>query len=215
MCITGMTHGIEDRGEPTDGGNDSEQDGSGAERLPASDIEAGSSECGDAGGQRLPREWVVLGFSRREPSRGRSGGVGHTDSVDGLHSSRLHCIFRRRCGRTRSSPPAGLLSGCRPDSTARSQSSRVRAEHFEMDRSTVIRSCYHTHDRQHPRIWARPGSREFREAILWWGAENQQFERPPKNLVVILVVRRDWYFGISGKIRGRGRRYLRSKCSHR
>jgi len=40
--------------------------------------------CGDAGGRWLPREWVFLRFSRREPSRGRSGGVGHTDSLDGL-----------------------------------------------------------------------------------------------------------------------------------
>lgn len=84
MCITGVTQGIEDRGERTDGGDDSEQDGYGVERLAASDIEAGSGECGDAGGQGLPHEWVVLGFSRREPSRGRSGGVGHTDSVDAL-----------------------------------------------------------------------------------------------------------------------------------
>ena len=41
MCMSGVTKGIEDRGERTDGGHDSEQDGSGAERLAASDIEAG------------------------------------------------------------------------------------------------------------------------------------------------------------------------------
>ena len=84
MRIPGVTQGIEDRGERTDGDNDSEQDGCGAERLAASDIEGGSGECGDAGGRRLPREWVWVGFSRRETSRGRSGGVGHTDSLDAL-----------------------------------------------------------------------------------------------------------------------------------
>ena len=84
MCIPGVTQGIEDRGERSDGDNDSQQDGCGAERLAASDIEGGSGACGDAAGRRLPREWVLLGFSRREPSRGRSGGVGHTDSLDGL-----------------------------------------------------------------------------------------------------------------------------------
>ena len=84
MCMSGVTQGIEDRGERTDGDNDSEQDGCGAERLAASDIEGGSGECGDAGGRRLLREWVWVGFSRREPGRGRSGGVGHTDSLDAL-----------------------------------------------------------------------------------------------------------------------------------
>ena len=62
-----VTHGIEDQGKRTDGDNDSEQDGSGAERLAASDIEGGSGE------------WVVaLRFSRGEPDWRRSGGVGHT-----------------------------------------------------------------------------------------------------------------------------------------
>ena len=69
----GVTQSIEDQGERTDGGNDSEQDGSGVERLAACEIEAGSGE------------WVaVLRFSRGEPGCGRSGGVGHTDSVDAL-----------------------------------------------------------------------------------------------------------------------------------
>jgi hypothetical protein len=84
MCIPIVTQGIEDGGERTDGGNDSEQDGCGAERLVASDIEGRSGECGDADGRRLPGEWVWVGFLRREPSRGRSGGVGHTDSLDAL-----------------------------------------------------------------------------------------------------------------------------------
>jgi hypothetical protein len=69
----GVTQGIEDQGERTDGAHDSEQDGSGAERLAASEIEGGSGE------------WVmVLRLSRGEPGWRRSGGVGHTDSVDAL-----------------------------------------------------------------------------------------------------------------------------------
>ena len=75
MYMTGVTQAIEDRGERTEGGNDSEQDDSWAERLAASDIEAGSSECGDAARQGLPRDWVVLGFTRRKPSRGSFGEV--------------------------------------------------------------------------------------------------------------------------------------------
>jgi hypothetical protein len=59
-----VTHGIDD---------DSEQDGSGAKRLAAGDIEAGSGE------------WAaVLRLSRGEPDWRRSGGIGHTDSVDAL-----------------------------------------------------------------------------------------------------------------------------------
>ena len=81
MGIPGVTQGIEDGEERTDGGHDREQDGCGAERLAASDIEGGSGECGDASG-RLMSEGMFLGFSRREPSRGRSGGVGHIDSLD-------------------------------------------------------------------------------------------------------------------------------------
>ena len=53
MCVPGVTQGIEDGEERTDGDNDSEQDGCGAERLAASDIEGGSGECGDAGGWRV------------------------------------------------------------------------------------------------------------------------------------------------------------------
>jgi hypothetical protein len=49
----GVTQGIEDRGERSDGGYGSEQDGSGAERLAASDIEAGSGESGNAAGEGL------------------------------------------------------------------------------------------------------------------------------------------------------------------
>jgi hypothetical protein len=70
---SGVTQGIEDQGERTDGGNDSKQDGFGAEWLAASDIEAGSGE------------WVVvLRLSRGEPGWRGSGWVCHTDSVDAL-----------------------------------------------------------------------------------------------------------------------------------
>ena len=72
MRIAGVTQGIEDRGERTDGDNDSEQDGCGAERLAASDIEGGSGECGDAGGRQLPCEWV---WARVFPARAESGEV--------------------------------------------------------------------------------------------------------------------------------------------
>src|SRR5258708_36053523 len=41
MCMFGVTQGIEDRGERSDGGYGSEQDGSWAERLAASGIESG------------------------------------------------------------------------------------------------------------------------------------------------------------------------------
>jgi hypothetical protein len=84
MCMSGVTQGIEDRAERTDGDNDSEQDGCGAERLAASDIEAGSGEYGEIGGQVPPHEWVALGLSRCGPGWRRSGEVGHTDSVDAL-----------------------------------------------------------------------------------------------------------------------------------
>jgi hypothetical protein len=53
MCMSGVTQGIQDRGERTDGDNDSEQDRCGAERLAASDIEAGSGECWGISGQAL------------------------------------------------------------------------------------------------------------------------------------------------------------------
>jgi hypothetical protein len=51
MC--GVTQSIEDRGERSDGGYGSEQDGPGAERLAAGEIEAGSGEIGDAGWEGL------------------------------------------------------------------------------------------------------------------------------------------------------------------
>ena len=84
MYMPGVTQGIKDRGERTDGDNDSEQDGCGAERLAASDIEAGSGEYGEIGGQALLYEWVALGLCRRGPGWRRSGEVGHTNSVDAL-----------------------------------------------------------------------------------------------------------------------------------
>ena len=69
----GVTERIEDQGERTDGENNRQQDGSRAERLAASDIEAGSGE------------WVVVPrLFRGEPGWRRSGGAGHTDSVDAL-----------------------------------------------------------------------------------------------------------------------------------
>ena len=84
MCMTAVTQGIEDRGERADRHNDSEQDGAGAERLAASDIEAGSDERGEIGGQGPLRGWAALELSRGEPGWRRSGEVGHTDSVDAL-----------------------------------------------------------------------------------------------------------------------------------
>lgn len=57
---SGVTEGIEDQGERTDGGNDGEQDGSWAERLTPSEIEAGSGEFGEP-------EWVVHWLFRGEP----------------------------------------------------------------------------------------------------------------------------------------------------
>ena len=84
MYMSGVTQGIEDQGERTDGDNDREQDGSGTEWLAASDIEAGSGERGALRGQGLLHAWVVLGLSRGEPGWWRSGGVGHTDSLDAL-----------------------------------------------------------------------------------------------------------------------------------
>jgi hypothetical protein len=82
ISVFAVTQGIKDRGKRADDGNDSEQDGSGAERLAASYIEVGSGEWGDARLPGLPDKWVVLGFSRGEPSRRRSGRVDHTNSVD-------------------------------------------------------------------------------------------------------------------------------------
>jgi hypothetical protein len=63
--MLGVTQSIENRGEHSDGGYGSEQDGSGAERLAAGDIEAGSGEGGDAGGEGLLHGWSLV--------RGRAG----------------------------------------------------------------------------------------------------------------------------------------------
>ena len=84
MCMSAVTQGIEDRGERTGGDHDSEQDRRGAERLAASDIEAGSRAYGEIGGRALVYERVALGFTRRRPGWRRSGEVGHIDSVDAL-----------------------------------------------------------------------------------------------------------------------------------
>ena len=85
--MPGVTQGIEDRRERTDGDNDSEQDGSWAERLAASDIEAGTGEYGENSGRPLLHEWVTLGLCRRGPGWRRSGEVGHADSVNALLKS--------------------------------------------------------------------------------------------------------------------------------
>ncbi len=87
MYMSGVTQGIEDRGERTNGDDDSEQDGCGADRLAASDIEAGSGEYGENAGQPLLHEWGALGLCRRGPGWRRSGEVGHTDSVNALLNS--------------------------------------------------------------------------------------------------------------------------------
>ena len=81
MGMSGVTQGREDREERTDGGKSSEQDGSGTERLAARDIEAGS---GQIGGKWLARGWMALWLSQGRPGWRRSGGVGHTDSVDAV-----------------------------------------------------------------------------------------------------------------------------------
>jgi hypothetical protein len=74
MCMFVVTQGIEDRGGRSDGGHGSEQDGSGAERLAAGDIEAGSGESGTPVGRGCCMG--VLGCSGGEPGRRRSGWVG-------------------------------------------------------------------------------------------------------------------------------------------
>lgn len=76
MCMSGVTQGIENRGERTDGGHRSEQDGSRAERLAAGEIEAGCGESAGAGGEGLLHGWMVLGVSGGEPGQRRSSGVG-------------------------------------------------------------------------------------------------------------------------------------------
>jgi hypothetical protein len=59
----GVAQSIEDRGERSDGGYGSEQDGSGAKRLTAGDIETRRGERGDAGWEGLLHGWVVLDCS--------------------------------------------------------------------------------------------------------------------------------------------------------
>ena len=84
MYMSGVTHGIEDRGESTDGDYDRKQDGCGAKRLAASDIEAGSGECGEIGRHALLHEWAALWLCRGGPGWGRFDEVGHSYSVDAL-----------------------------------------------------------------------------------------------------------------------------------
>jgi hypothetical protein len=59
MCMFGVTQGIEDRGERSDGGYGSEQDRPRAERLAAGDIEGGSGQSGDAGVEGLLHGWSL------------------------------------------------------------------------------------------------------------------------------------------------------------
>ena len=59
--MSGVTQGVENQGERTNGGNGCEQDGSGAERLTAGNIKAGSGESGDSGGERLLHGGSSLG----------------------------------------------------------------------------------------------------------------------------------------------------------
>jgi hypothetical protein len=80
--MSGVTQSIQDQGERTNGDHDREQDGSGAKRLAASEIEGGSGECGE-----------VLGLSRVEP--GWRSGISHIDSVDGIGNvSFVGCSIR-------------------------------------------------------------------------------------------------------------------------
>lgn len=79
MCTSGVLHGIEDRGESSDGGDGGEQDGSGAERLAGGEIEARSGERRDFRRQGLLHR-VVLVF----PRVGGPAGLAAADSVDGL-----------------------------------------------------------------------------------------------------------------------------------
>src|SRR3981189_3081329 len=83
MCMFGVTQGIEDRGERSDGGYGSEQDGSGAERLAAGDIEAGSAESGDAGWEGLLHGWS-LGIPGANRVGGGPPGLAATGIVNGL-----------------------------------------------------------------------------------------------------------------------------------
>jgi hypothetical protein len=75
MCMSVVTQDMEDQGERTEGGHGSEQNGSGAERLAAGDIEGGSGERRDSGVEGLLHRWVILRCSRPGPGRRRSGGV--------------------------------------------------------------------------------------------------------------------------------------------
>ena len=75
-----VTKGIDDRGERTNGGHGSEQDGSGTERLADGDIEAGSGG-GDSGMEGLLHESSSVPGARSEEVR---GGLAATGSVDGL-----------------------------------------------------------------------------------------------------------------------------------
>jgi hypothetical protein len=56
MCVSVVLQGVEDRGEGNEGCDDGEQDGSGAEVVARSEIEAGGAESGNAGGEGLLHE---------------------------------------------------------------------------------------------------------------------------------------------------------------
>lgn len=79
-----MTQGVKHRGERTDRDYGTQQDGSGAKRLPASDIKARSGENSGSDGEGLLHGCGILGI----PGTGRVGGgwaaLAAITSVDGL-----------------------------------------------------------------------------------------------------------------------------------
>ena len=83
-------HDIKNQRESTGGGNDSQQNGRGPQRLTASDIEAGSGEPGEVAGNRLLHRQVFLRFPRGWLGRRISEGFGHTGSVDALPLRRVN-----------------------------------------------------------------------------------------------------------------------------
>jgi hypothetical protein len=93
----GVTKSIEDRGERSDGGYGSEQDGSGAERLAAGDIEARSGESGDdAGGEGLLHGWWSLGVPGASRGGQGSTGLAAIGIVNGLPKGRVSSWWDRQ-----------------------------------------------------------------------------------------------------------------------
>jgi hypothetical protein len=73
IYMSGVTQGIEDQRERTKGDNGSKQDSSGAERLTADDIKAGSGESGNSGGERLLHRWSSSAPGRAGSEQVRRG----------------------------------------------------------------------------------------------------------------------------------------------